>query len=64
MPKINEINHPTSDVVVGYQVYCAGCKTFHYINTATKNDDGAQWALSGSLDCPTFTPSVNIAWVI
>jgi hypothetical protein len=43
-----------------YQIFCPGCKTTHEINTQRKNLSGAQWSLSGDLNSPSFSPSINI----
>jgi hypothetical protein len=45
--------------VVGYLFDCPGCKMAHapYIRPH-KNPSGASWDFNGSLDSPTFTPSI------
>lgn len=40
--------------------YCPGCKEHHHIQHGA--DSGPNWGWNGSLDKPTFTPSVLVWW--
>lgn len=42
--------------------YCPGCKSIHEIAVEKPFPNGARWSFNGSLDSPTFTPSINIGW--
>ncbi len=46
----------------GYGHWCPGCDSGHEINVDTLNYSGAKWSFDGDVQCPTFTPSVNIRW--
>jgi hypothetical protein len=43
-----------------YSFECPGCKGRHVVNTVPKN--GLHWDFNGSLDSPTFSPSVKAMW--
>lgn len=45
-----------------YHIQCLGCGYEHEIYTKVKNYSGAQWSFSGTLDKPTFSPSINYTW--
>ena len=38
----------------GYHFYCPGCKDLHTV--------GASWTFNGSMDAPTFQPSVLVTY--
>ena len=40
--------------------YCPGCKTHHHIQHGS--DMGPNWGWNGSLEKPTFTPSVLVTY--
>jgi hypothetical protein len=43
--------------------YCPGCKNYHGVNTDQTSPNpltGAKWQWNGSLDSPTFTPSILV----
>lgn len=40
--------------------YCPGCKRHHHIQQGS--DEGPNWSWNGSLDKPTFTPSVLVTY--
>lgn len=40
--------------------YCPGCKTHHHIQHGS--DMGPNWGWNGSLEAPTFTPSVLVTY--
>lgn len=42
----------------GYAHWCPACKDLHYIRTGQM--DGPNWSFNGSLDAPTFNPSVRV----
>lgn len=44
--------------------YCPGCKKRHHINDAPApgTPSSPVWAWNGSVDRPTFTPSLLIRW--
>lgn len=44
----------------GYGHWCPGCGYGHEIDTEKPNGSGAKWKFDGDMQCPTFTPSVNI----
>ena len=45
----------------GYMHYCDGCDSYHRINVDKPNaHTGAQWTFDGNVECPTFSPSINI----
>jgi len=46
-------------VVVAYQIFCPGCGRTHVMHFRPYGKPGAQWVFNGSLDFPTFTPSIN-----
>lgn len=39
---------------------CPGCGCLHAVGVREKNSVGAQWGWNGSLDQPTFTPSILV----
>jgi hypothetical protein len=40
--------------------HCPGCGYGHGITVnGRKNGQGASWGWNGSMECPTFTPSIN-----
>lgn len=43
-------------------IHCPGCKSFHSLATQVRNHCGALWHWNGSLELPTFTPSLNVSW--
>lgn len=43
---------------VGYGFYCPGCECYHMAWTQHPNGVGAQWSFNGSVDKPTFQPSI------
>lgn len=40
--------------------WCPGCETYHGVWTENKNDLGANWKWNGSLEKPTFKPSILV----
>lgn len=40
--------------------YCPGCKTTHHVQHGA--DSGPNWGWNGSLEKPTFTPSVLVTY--
>ena len=43
-----------------YAFHCPGCQYGHAVTVNGKrNDQGASWGWNGSMDKPTFTPSIN-----
>ena len=44
-----------------YAFHCPGCQYGHAVTVnGHKNSQGASWGWNGSMDKPTFTPSINI----
>lgn len=48
----------TADGRVMY--WCPGCKGGHTVTVDRPNDVGSQWTWNGSMDKPTFRPSVLV----
>lgn len=44
--------------VVGYSLFCQGCKTPHLVYV--DNPGGPKWKFNGDLERPTFTPSLLV----
>lgn len=43
-------------------IWCVGCQMLHRIHINEPNPvTGARWRWSGNVDCPTFSPSVNVS---
>ena len=43
-----------------FTFYCPGCQEHHAVWTKKRNDLGAIWSFNGSLEKPTFYPSLLI----
>jgi hypothetical protein len=42
---------------------CPGCGIDHGVTVnAARNSEGSSWEWNGSLDLPTFTPSIKCSW--
>jgi len=51
-------DNPSNDRVI---FFCPGCKCGHFVNVRLKNAaQGPLWSWDGSLESPTFTPSVLV----
>lgn len=51
-------DNPTNERVI---FFCPGCKCGHHVTTKLKNcAQGPLWSWNGSLDAPTFSPSVLV----
>lgn len=49
--------------ITGYYFPCPGCGDGHAIAVSPhKNAHGASWQLSGTLERPTITPSIDDRW--
>lgn len=46
----------------GYTFTCPGCKDRHYIPTSTKSQ--CRWTFNGSVERPTFSPSILVNEVL
>ena len=46
------------EALLGFR--CPGCKRTHYIQSGA--EDGPNWSWNGSLEKPTFTPSVLVTY--
>lgn len=46
----------------GIAHWCPACEKVHVFTTDGKNTSGAGWAWNGSVDKPSFTPSMLIRW--
>jgi hypothetical protein len=45
----------------GYIFWCEGCEMHHHVNTVLWREGGNPvWTFNGSLDKPTFTPSILV----
>ena len=47
----------------GYILFCPGCRTGHYFPVRPNKRDGVpgpKWRFEGTVDEPTFMPSMNI----
>jgi hypothetical protein len=42
-----------------YMHYCPGCKSLHAIDVGGDRAVGPQWTFDGSMDSPTFHPSIR-----
>lgn len=42
--------------------WCPGCQSFHAVAVDSPFDNGARWGWNGSLEAPTFTPSVLVTY--
>lgn len=46
-----------------HRYWCPGCDTLHMISiNPSKNQSGAGWTFSGTLDKPTYAPSQLTTW--
>ena len=43
-----------------FLIYCPGCCERHAIHTEEFEGDALKWKMSGSKECPTFTPSLLV----
>lgn len=43
-------------------IFCPACDCSHGMHTVTPNHLGAKWNFNGSLESPTFTPSIDIKY--
>lgn len=43
-----------------YMFWCPGCSSYHQV--WTKGSGRPNWGFNGSLEKPTFTPSLNVTW--
>jgi len=59
MPKL--VRYVDKDGPVGWMHWCPGCKGAHAINVEKpRADNGAKWSFDGSMESPTFGPSIRI----
>lgn len=59
--KAKPYTKPNSEVIEGYSIFCPGCGYTHDIQTnPTTAEPKALWTFNGSLDKPTFNPSLLI----
>jgi hypothetical protein len=45
-----------------YHLYCPGCECEHAVYTQFRNSLNAIWSWNGSMDRPTFNPSLLVKW--
>lgn len=57
---MNVLEMATDPSCEGYWAYCPGCRFRHFINVA--DNKKPRWSFSGSLDCPTFSPSLLVRY--
>lgn len=51
-----------SNVEGMYTFWCPGCEERHSVWTVVPNPNtGARWTFSGTVDNPTFSPSLNVS---
>jgi hypothetical protein len=43
-------------------IMCPGCKSMHALEIQKPNRLGGLWAWDGSVDAPTFSPSLLVRW--
>lgn len=55
---IRQINQDINKIV-GYTIFCPGCKRTDTVWTAP-HDNQAVWGTNGDVDKPTFTPSILV----
>lgn len=55
MPQV--LSRTTDDYLL---FYCPGCKSHHGIPVNKPNQLGAKWSWNGSMECPTFSPSIKV----
>jgi hypothetical protein len=46
----------------GLEHWCPGCESMHFINIDAPNPQRDRWEFNGDIDCPTFSPSINISY--
>lgn len=51
--------YDTEKVIVAYQIFCPGCDRTHVMPFPPYGEAGRQWVFNGSLEFPSFTPSIN-----
>ncbi len=44
-------NDKAKQVLIGYSIFCPGCKQYHILDK--------RWVFNENLESPTFTPSLN-----
>lgn len=45
-----------------YIIFCPACQQMHIVNTIHPLENGSKWDFNGSLDRPTFSPSLMVRW--
>ena len=69
MTRVKAVARVVDCTIVGYWVWCPGCKHAHSFPTSEKWYDDSKlyegkrkpvWSFSGDLDCPSFTPSLRV----
>lgn len=57
------LNGNPDERIIAYQIYCPGCECTHElpIEKGTPYSATGCWTLSGGLEYPSFSPSLNIA---
>lgn len=66
MPDLLKPYQDFDGVVRGYSIRCPGCKTTHEVRTQKHPSAPAlhTWGWNGSMERPTFTPSLNTWWEV
>ena len=59
MPKVKKYSNESGDRQ-GYTLYCPGCNDFHTVRTVGPG----QWGFNGSIESPTFTPSLKVTGTV
>ncbi len=57
MPKLHIMTNNDETEIV-YVFFCPGCKNSHPVRVKAANVTAPCWGWNGSLDSPTFTPSL------
>ena len=65
MPKLRPFTYYQQSEVIGYHFFCPGCKSAHSVYTAPHGveNKGPVWGFNGSMDKPTFSPSLLMSAV-
>lgn len=58
----HRVAHPTEDG--GVLFFCPGCLCGHRVWIREPSPSGSQWKWNGSLDAPTFSPSILVTWTV
>lgn len=60
---MSQVAHPIvqGNRLIGYAIECPACKNGHLFYTEIPNPrNGAKWVMTGTLESPTFSPSIVV----